>query len=131
MQTHVFILKTNFRISLSFFFPEFIPFTDFRIDQNKRTLFYNGYRFHRNGTNKNRVYYLCAGYWQHDRCKARVTTHLINGVEMLKIGYDIHTHAPDLLHWTQQWPNVGENNPSNQSSQDCDEFKLKVAEFRN
>lgn len=62
--------------------------------ENSRVLQYSGYRFHRNRERKTCTHFVCSGHNKY-KCRAKVSTKIINGHEMMKVKYDIHTHPPD------------------------------------
>lgn len=75
-----------------------ILFTGFTIYtkyvENTKVLQYSGYRFHKNRVRKSCTHYVCSGH-NRFKCRAKVCTKWVNGYEMMKVKYDVHTHAPD------------------------------------
>lgn len=61
----------------------------------KRSIVHQGYKFRRHRTLKNSVDHLCTGYYRY-KCRAKVSTRMVGGYEMLRLCSPIHTHPPDL-----------------------------------
>lgn len=73
----------------------FAGFTIFaRYVENSRVLQHSGYRFHKNRERKTCTHYICSGHNRY-KCRAKVCTKMIDGIEMMKVKYDVHTHPPD------------------------------------
>lgn len=78
-----------------FQYSQFSGFNIFAVlDGIGRTLFHNGYRYHKNCSNGGRIHWKCITY-KHTKCKGRVSTCLINGYVMMRDTQPSHNHDPD------------------------------------
>lgn len=78
------------------YFVGYIHFAVFETNGNERFLYSDGYRFHMNRQyiRKDCISWRCNGYKRYG-CRARASTRMVNGYEMMKVHHGTHKHLPE------------------------------------
>lgn len=67
------------------------------MENNRKFLIYDGYRYGKNRESIDKIYWKCACYGKY-KCAARATTKTIGGYEMVRVNYKEHNHPPRIYY---------------------------------